>query len=374
MPSYFRTMLRAASTLSLLAAATHTSAQQCVADAQALVQKYAAPQTVWNGPTSGPPALPGKRVIFLASDLKNSGVLGVSDGVNEAARTIGWSVRRLDGQGSISGRTAIFNQALALRPDAIILAGFDAVEQRPGLDAAAHMHIPIVSWHAASAPGPVPGTQVFANITTDSTIVARVAASWVITQANGKAGAIIFTDSAFQVALDKANIMARVISGCAGNQVLSIQDTPIADTSNRMGQLTIALLERYGARWNYALAINDIYFDFMAPALTSVNIRGNTPPTAVAAGDGSESAFQRVRTGSHQAITVAEPLNLQGWQLIDELNRALSGKPWSGYVPPLHIVTAQNINQDGGQHFHFDPDNGYRQRYQALWRPGTSNQ
>jgi ribose transport system substrate-binding protein len=242
------------------------------------------------------------------------------------------------------------------------------VEQRPGLEAASQMHIPIVSWHAASVPGPVSGTPVFANITTDASVVATAAASWVIVHANGNAGVIIFTDSAFQVAQAKANIMANVINDCAGNRVLAIEDTPIADTSNRMGQLTIALLERYRGKWNYSLAINDIYFDFMSPALTAAGIDGNQPPTAIAAGDGSESAYQRVRMKYHQAVTVAEPLNLQGWQLVDELNRALSGFPWSGYVPPLHIVTSENIEFDGGAKYSFDPDNGYREHYSAIWQ------
>ena len=43
-------------------------------------------------------------------------------------------------------------------------------------------------------------------------------------------------------------------------------------------------------------------------------------------GDGSESAYQRIRSGQYQAVTVAEPLNLQGWQLIDEMNRAVQGE------------------------------------------------
>jgi ribose transport system substrate-binding protein len=345
-----------------------TSAQDCVNTAKEIVEKYTSRQDKWTGPLTGPVALSNQKIIFLASDMKNSGVYGVAQGVLESTKTIGWKVRMLDGQGSISGRTAIFNQAVALRPDGIILVGFDAVEQRPGLEAASQMHIPIVSWHAASNPGPVKGTPVFANVTTDATIVATAAASWVIVQANGKAGVIIFTDSAFQVAVAKANIMANVINGCSGNRVLAIEDTPIADTSNRMGQLTTALLERYGSKWNYSLAINDIYFDFMSPTLTAAGIKDNQPPTAIAAGDGSESAYQRVRMQHHQAVTVAEPLNLQGWQLVDELNRALSGVPWSGYVTPLHVVTPINIEFDGGAKYLFDPDNGYREHYRAIWK------
>ena len=91
------------------------------------------------------------------------------------------------------------------------------------------------------------------------------------------------------------------------------------------GPLTTSMLQKYGASWPHALAITDICFDFMGPALAAAGIAGDGAPKAVAAGDGSESACQRIRSGQYQAVTVAEPLNLQRWQLVDELNRAIQG-------------------------------------------------
>jgi len=135
-----------------------------------------------------------------------------------------------------------------------------------------------------------------------------------------------------------------------------------------MGPLTTSLLQKYGADWTHALAINDIYFDFMGPALASAGIKGNGSPKAVAAGDGSPSAYQRIRAGLYQAVTVAEPLSLQGWQLVDELNRALNGEQWSGYTSPLHVVTKDNIAFDGGPDNLFDPQNNYREEYTKIWK------
>lgn len=84
-------------------------------------------------------------------------------------------------------------------------------------------------------------------------------------------------------------------------------------------------------------------------------------------GDGSESAYQRVRSAQFQAVTVAEPLRLQGWQLVDEMNRALDGEEWSGYVSPLHKVTLENIEFDGGPNNTFDPENDYQEAYMKIW-------
>ncbi len=45
-----------------------------------------------------------------------------------------------------------------------------------------------------------------------------------------------------------------------------------------MPQLTTSLLQRFGAKWTYSLAINDLYFDFMPPALSAAGIAGDGAP------------------------------------------------------------------------------------------------
>lgn len=319
----------------------------------------------FDGPTSGPAAADGKTIVVLAADLKNGGILGVTNGVEEAASTIGWTVRVLDGGGSVQGRTAAFGQAMALKPDGIIINGFDAVEQQAALDQVVASSIPMVAWHSGPKIGCDAPGGIFANVSTDAMTVSSEAARWAIDDAGGKPGVVIFTDSTYQIAIDKADKIKETIEAMGG-EVLEYVDTPIADTSNRMGPLTTSLLQKHGARWTHALAINDIYFDFMGPALAAAGIKGDGSPKAVAAGDGSESAFQRIKTGQYQSITVAEPLNLQGWQLVDELNRAIQGEACSGYITAPAVVNMEGAKAMGDSPF-FDPDNGYRNAYAKIW-------
>ena len=102
----------------------------------------------FDGPADGPAGAADKTIVVLAADMKNGGVLGVTNGVEEAAEAIGWNVRVMDGAGSIQGRTAAFGQAIALQPDGIIINGFDAVEQQAALDQVVSAKIPMVSWHS----------------------------------------------------------------------------------------------------------------------------------------------------------------------------------------------------------------------------------
>ena len=321
----------------------------------------------WDGPTTGPIVAAGKHVVFVAGDLKNGGILGASEGVKEAAKAAGWKVTVIDGQGTVSARTAAMNQALTLKPDGIVVGGFDTKEQQVAFDAAAKAGAVVVGWHSGTKPGPEPEAGIFANVTTSPQDVSETAAYQAIADSGGKAGVIIFTDTQYEIAVFKARAMEAAIKKCGGCTVLEFVDSPIGETSQRMPQLTTTLLQKYGAKWTYSLAINDLYFDFMGPSLAAAGMKGDGTPKAISAGDGSESAFQRIRAKQYQAGTVPEPLNEQGWQLVDELNRAFNKQPWSGFISGIHLVTANNIAYDGGPKNIFDPDNGYRDQYKAIW-------
>ena len=98
-------------------ASTSPAATNALLDeAMGLLQKAEQHTTTWDGPTSGPKAQTGKLVVYVAQDMRNGGVLGVSKGVQEAAAAIGWQLKIIDGLGTVNGRVAAINQAVALKP------------------------------------------------------------------------------------------------------------------------------------------------------------------------------------------------------------------------------------------------------------------
>jgi ribose transport system substrate-binding protein len=337
-----------------------------LAQMQTVVRAATRPAAVWTGPRSGPAAAPDKNLVLIAEDLRNGGVLGVTQGVREAAAVIGWKLRVLDAGGSPAGRYRAMAMALAASPDGIILAGMDARVMEDRLQEVARRKIPIVGWHVGPKPGPQ-ASPIAMNVATDPLEVARVAAMAAVVAANGRANVTIFTDSNFEIALAKSAAMADVIRACSECTLLGIHDVAISSSAERVPPLIRSLLARHGRKWTHALAINDIYFDHAVPELSKA-APSNGYPSLLSAGDGSASAFMRIRARTFQAGTVAEPLTQHGWQLIDEMNRLLSGQPVSGYIAPTHLVTADNIAADGGQHLVFDPDNAYRDIYRSIWQ------
>ena len=185
----------------------------------------------------------------------------------------------------------------------------------------------------------------------------------VIVVSDGKANVVILTDSQYAIADRKAKTMQRIVQSCKTCSVLDYVDSPMAESSTRMPQVAVSLKQRFGSKLDWILAVNDLYFDFDAPALSSAGVWLGGPPWFVSAGDGSVSAYNRIRNGEYQVATIPEPLNLHGWQIVDELNRAIAGRPPSAYVTAAHVVTKRTIASDGGPGNIFDPDNGYRDKY-----------
>ncbi|HKX42860.1 MAG TPA: substrate-binding domain-containing protein [Burkholderiaceae bacterium] len=338
-----------------------------LSEARAVTDAATRVSDVWEGPKSGPRAQTGKAISLVVDDLRNGGILGVAQGIREAAREIGWSVKLFDAGGTPTGLRDAFADALAARQDGLILVGSDASDNRDSLALFAARGMPIVGWHVGPKPGPIPGTSVAMNVTTEPADVARVTALSAIADSNGKAGVVIFTDSRFGIALAKSGMMAALVRACSGCELLEVRDVPISESAVRMPIVTKELLAKYGSRWTHALAINDIYFDYAVPALTVAGIPSGRL-SLVSAGDGSAPAFLRIRARSYQTGTVAEPLNLQGWQAVDELNRLFAGQPTSKFIAPVHLVTSENIEPDVGPAWVYDPANGYREAYRRIWR------
>jgi ribose transport system substrate-binding protein len=316
----------------------------------------------WGGPTTGPRAVPDKTIVFVAQTLANPGVAGVAQGVEEAAKVIGWNVRVINGQGTPAGIKAAFSEAVALMPAGIVIGGFDPKTTAQQVRQANSAGIPLIGWHAVAAPGPSKDPELFSNITTRVEDVAKISADWIIARSNGRAGVVLFTDASIPFAKRKSDLIKKELGTCSDVRLLSYENIPIPEANSRTVDEVSSLLSRFGSKWTYSVAINDLYFEHAAPALRAAGRPGADAPFNIGAGDGDPSAFQRINSKEYQAATVPEPLSEQGWQIVDEFNRAFADRPDSGYVAPVHIATAAN----SGGALSWDSE-GYRQAYRKIW-------
>lgn len=338
-----------------------------VSDAKARNDARMGVQSEWTGPTSGPKTEPGKKVVYISSDEQNAISHAWGAAQAEAAGQIGWEVVILDGKGNTAGRLSACSQALALNPDALTLEG-DAAGLQDCIGQAVARNIPVVGIHAAGFPGPAPDLKLFTNIGSEPKEIGAALADYIIADSNGSGKAMILYDSLFDVARAKAEAMKARFEECTTCTLLGYESSPLAEVTTRTPQLFNSYVQKHGADFQYVMTIADYYYDFAVPALESAGLAPDS--VKLVGSDGTKSAYARINEGRFQVATVPEPIELQGYQMIDEVNRALHGEQPSGYVTPVFVVTKSNSSIEGGADGWFVPSNGYKDRYLAIWKGG----
>ena len=147
----------------------------------------------------------GKTVVFVAADMKNGGIVGVSKGVEEAGKAIGWTVRVIDGQRQRqrphrgaepgAGAQARRHRRRRLRHHR---AEGGLRQRRQGGHPAGRLE-----------PGPEAGARrgsrpVRQRHRPPPDDISEAGALWAVADSDGKAGVVIFTDSQYSIAIYKA--------------------------------------------------------------------------------------------------------------------------------------------------------------------------
>jgi len=324
---------------------------------------YAGPQNEWRGPTSSPKPSPGKKIVYISNDENNDASRAWGVAIKEIGPKIGWQVTIIDGKATPVGWINAFNQAIALNVNGIITSADAASLQEP-IQEAQGKKIPIVGIHAAALPGPNEKLGLFTNIQQDPREIGKAQADWVIADSDGKGKAIVTSHNEFAIAETKSRAVEARLNECSGCRVLEYVSSPIAEVAQRQPQFITSWVQKYGTPL-YVTAVADYTLDFQVPALRSAGV--DSKLVKLVGADGQRSAYERIRSGEYQVVTVSEPVEMQAYQAVDEINRAIQGQPPSGFVQAPYLVTPDNVNAEGGDKDAFAPTNGYKKRYLALW-------
>lgn len=323
-------------------------------------------QTTWTGPTTGPVASPGKRIVYLSGQESNSLDAAYGQYLQQAASKIGWTVTIIDGQGTPTGWLAGMNQAIALHPAGIIIFA-DATSLQQPIQVAQADHIPVIGLHASQTTGP--GYGLYTNIQEDAAAIGRAEADYAIANSNGTARVIIVTHNEYGIAVIKSDAMKAELAKCKGCKLLSYVNFPAADADTRMAQIATSWVSTYGDSF-YAMTVGDNDWDFAVPALSAGGASSGS--IKLIGSDGTATAYQRIRANNFEVATVPEPAQEEADYAIYQMNRALHGLPADTWYPPIYLVTHSNVNAEGGAQDQFDPASNYESIFTSLLTTGHS--
>lgn len=339
------------------------SSDPVVQEAIAATQQRTGPQTEWFGPTEGPTPEPGTKVVYIPTDAQNALSRQWGEQIQEAAQAIGWDVTVIDGKGTAQGWTAALNQAIALKP-AAIMTSMDVTTVKDLALEASDQGIAVIGIHGVALPGPAPEVGLFSNITSNPVEIGKAEADYIIADSCGTGKAFILYDGNYEIARTKAEAMRDQFARCTTCELIDYVNSPLAEITTRTPQLFSNWVAQHGTGW-YAMTIYDGYYDFGIPALRS----GGVGPDEVllVGSDGTREAYDRIRSGDYQVATVPEPPSLQAYQALDDAVRAAAGLEPANWTQPVFLVTADNIDIEGGADSSFVPSNDFENRYRQLW-------
>lgn len=340
---------------------------------QALIQeaiersaKRTGAQTQWEGPTTGPKAVTGKKVAVIMDTAENSISKLWNDTSIAAIEAIGWEAVSFDGKGTVSGELECMNQAIALGVDGMIIM-MDAEAMVEPLTTCEEKGIFVIGMHASSVQGPDPERHLSFNITTSGYDIGDAMADYVIADSNGTGRAIILYDAQYAIARQKAEAMQKRLETISTMEILDVVNSPLSDAATNVPTLINSWVATYGTPL-YVLTIADVYYDYAAPALAA----GGVDPSQVklVGADGTEAAYARIRSGEYQVVTVPEPGTMFGYMAVDALNRLFNGEDPDPYMPSIFLVTPENVDAEGGENNLFVPSNNFVAEYAKIWGVG----
>lgn len=344
------------STSSASGGSDSASEDKVVAEAEANVE--AASKDVTSGvPTSSPPAVKNKSVVLIPCAAAAQGCSEPIAGAEEAAKVLGWETRQIDGKGTVADQIAAIDQAIALKPDAIIMHAIDPSTVTGALKRAKSAGIPVIISSTAEKDSPL---AAFSNSPTYDLWVktGELAADYIIAATKGKAQYISLTNAEFGVDKPRTEGFESEMSKCTGCKELGSTSYRFASMANELPQATQQLMQA-----NPDANVVFVQFDAAVPfVLQGLQTIGQHP--IVVSGDGVAQQLTCIHEGCGQTATAAIPVRWIGWTDIDATNRIFSGEdPSPASVGlPVKLMTEENA-PDGD----WKGDIDYPAQYAELW-------
>jgi ribose transport system substrate-binding protein len=347
------------------ASASTSSSDPYVAQAKATVAKLESATTRWDGPTTGPKIVPRKTVVYIGCAANNQICVQIGQSLKTVAPKIGWNVKVISGgQGTQQEITSAWSQAMALKPDGIINGATDATGNKASLAKAKQLGIPVVGILSTAKPGDASSVNEFANVSQDPAAIGRAEIQYAVTQSGGSARVVIQGIPGYAIAADKTDAMKAELAKCKACKLLTFAQTDLSTFQTDTAGLVSGWVSKYGPGF-WVTSVADVLLGPMPGALRS----GSVKPADVklVASDGAPESYDRIRKGQYQVATFPQSPGQLSYQAVDELNRALAKQPPSGFAQPLHLVTKDNVDQAGGDHNEYAPDDGYQDQYMKIW-------
>lgn len=331
--------------------ATGGGSSSGVSYAAAQVAKY---ESVPRFTPPGPPVDVAKargKSVFVIPLVPNPFNQSIQNTMQYLAQQAGLKYTIYPNQGLVSQWVQAFNQALAQKPNLIILSTApDPRELQPQLREAKAKGIPVLVTHFydKSSPPPPNCLACAAGVTALETApfyeAGRVEADWMIADSHGKAHVLIVSSNDILPSPPTVAVIENELKAHCPDCTYTDVNVPVSDWNTKVGSTVSAELLAH-PDINY---VDCLYDAMVQTAVPAVQLAGKAGKVKVVSYNGSTFALKYIQDGNVMAMDVGEPTVWIGYAVMDQAFRILSGaQPLPSESTPIRIWDKSNISQAG---------------------------
>ena len=361
-------VVASALSLTLTACATSAGGEESasgqlvdVAEYQKAAEQALQPVTEFTGPTTGPAAVPGKKVMVLACGFAADGCKGPSDAAPEAAEALGWEATVVDGQFDPQIYNRTISQAIDQNYDAILLIAVSDSAIAENLKRARDAGIVVGSWDGANQPSE---TGVSFEVDQPLAEQGTNVANYMIWKADGKLNAQVLVAPEFNVVTAWSDAFAKAVEDCSSCKLVREDKFTAGDAAGRLPTLVTQSL-RQNPEIN---GVSGGYDAAMLSTIPAIDSAGLGDQAMIGGYNGIPAFLQFIRDG--QATVTSAVANKWGvWAAFDNMNRIFAGSEVVPQNIPTRLLAAENIDQiPANEQWGGDVD--YKAEFIRIWSGG----
>jgi ribose transport system substrate-binding protein len=362
----------AASTAAGTAAADTTAAASSGATSvESLADLYAGSGN--QPPTSGPLAAKDKSVWWISCGQAIPDCSVAANAAKAAAGVAGFDFKIADAQlNANNGNDRAFREALAAKPDAIIVSGIACNTITAALNQAKQQNVPVMGVEALDCSDPpLNGPKLFTAPMSYSTAATntveyfqawgRASGAYVVDTLGSKGGSIIAshgTEPNHEILNGAFDEMVKTCSSCKIVAEPSFSNPDLTPDGPYIQRLQAALAQHPDANVSFLpFGVNML----LGGAKDS---KKTNPDMLVSGGSGYGAEIDLIRAGQVDAVTAHDPEWL-GWAAIDNTNRLFNGQPAAPQGIGFVIVDKDHNMPPAGQPYQSKVD--YKAAYTNIW-------
>jgi len=308
----------------------------------------------WAGAESSPAPAKGKTVGFMPCNLQIEVCRFMADQFKDAASTIGFTPKVVDGGGDPTKEQAAVDIAINQGIDCMITMAAPIRDIAPQVARMRNKKIPTVEAFAGQDGDVLVGVnQKNAGAALASYVITHGGGDIIVTNFPQLHELTVrtegFIDYIKRFGGDKAKIVAQ-------------EDFTLAELGPGQEPKTRALLAKYPkAEWFYAPADSGLYAPLEVASQGERSLKG-------LGFDGEKAALADIRDGDGkgrgQTATISWGLDWVVWSSVDECNRAMQGeKTGVNKDHPIMMTDQANLPEGGS----YEPSFDFRKRFRELW-------